>query len=334
MTNLISVLLQPCLIQFLNSLRLSDDNRLGWQYGSCGIVIEHEGRSITNLSQTSIPEDDWVDLVVLDASAMYRTAILDVSDPFDWTAHKLKSLIMEHTNMSVETVATAYFSGKTDFYRRSGPVGFVKCDKASATWVSLPAEMAPRHLPMGYPLSFVELELSTRGREFAHRTPDMCESVDEFLRFYREGMVEESMTNEYIDWEHGFYSKTKQRTIVVDNVRYSVEEEDTFHEEGVIRKAKWMKDGVLHRLSGSAEAVFNKPGIPSEGHLAKDCESWYVNGEFVRAEDKTEETIVSTWSSSQKEYFGYFDSTDEDNIQATQTLAIAAVNHQPVDVVR
>lgn len=303
MKTTIKNLLHPSVVDFLGSL----ERRTGaskWVYGDYSITIEDTGSFTTNLDRQFDTSDksEWLALLVYNTAEQEYSLLRDCN-LMNWTVDKLKSLMISNSIVTVQHVADQFMSGRSMFYKKL-PSGYVACNRAEADWVSLPADEHERFLPMGYPLVFIECELTSRDREFDNKTPDMCVDVDEFFRFYRAGMTEIS-SHETSDGDGGEYSIERERTIRVDGNTYSVRYHSDQCCEGVYSKEEWKKNGELHRLSGPAETVFHDPSIPEEGHLAKDVKDWYQCGKFIRSEDSTDESIVANWHPAQREYFGY-----------------------------
>lgn len=298
---LVNKLLQPCLVKALQQLQIcrNECSSYSWFYGDFIIALSEVYIECDDLN----PSEHYYDLTVYEKDNR-NEPLLDVSRPDDWTWGRLQSFIIEKSHVTVAALAQHVANKSAVYYKRDGNC-YVMCEEAEATWVSLPSGKQSTYLPMGYPLIFIEFELSSLTREFSGKTPDMCVDADEFFRFYNPEM---NITKHFVDDSSSdcYSYVTRSRTILLAGVSYSLfckkgfDEENSFHEE------KWEKNGALHRVSGPAETKVLEPGIPSEGYLAEATESWYENGNLLKSIDNTEEVIISQWPISKQKYFGYF----------------------------
>lgn len=301
----VNELLQPCLVKALKNLERFKCgwSPLSWFYGDFIIELREVAFEPEFFDEDSNPIDIYYDLTVYEQNNRSEP-LLDISRPDDWTWGRLQSFIIERSQVSVASLTQHVINKSAVYYKRHGN-GYVMCDETDATWVSLPSGTESNYLPMGYPLIFIELELSSLTRQFSGKTPDMCVDADEFFRFYSPEM---KVTRHHVDDSssdsHSIVNRS--RTIQLGGVNYSLSCKEGFDEESSFHEEKWAKDDVLHRVSGPAEIKIFRPGIPSEGYLAEATESWYDNGKLLTVTDKTEETIISQWPRSQQEYFGYF----------------------------
>lgn len=151
--------LKPCLVRLLKSLTYKD----GWLYGHYRIAIEVNDLDVSDLDKQCIGPEDIVTLFVLNCTPFAYDLIWSCSEdcekrPSDWTAQSLITLVLKNTEVTVDAISRAFVQGKACFYKRAGK-GYVVSERESAEWVSYPAESLAKHLPMGYPLVFVELWL-------------------------------------------------------------------------------------------------------------------------------------------------------------------------------
>ncbi|WP_240224722.1 hypothetical protein [Rheinheimera hassiensis] len=247
-----------------------------------------------------IPEFDFEHLI--DGDHPHVTELLHLFIPTVEFRYYLKM----QKQVSCVTVTNCYIAGHVDFWLKKGRV-WLKCSEDVCEWISLPTEENEvKTLNCGFPKLFVYMELAKRERKFSGRTPDMCETVEEFLEFYQPGITELSRKSKQVDWpdEDGFFVE-HERTISYKGSLFSVTHLESKHIEGHTRKTEWKRDGNYHHMSGFAVVDFLNPFIPSEGYLAKDECSRFVNGVLIEELDKTFETIVSRWPSPQRAYFGY-----------------------------
>lgn len=301
----VNELLQPCLVKELKNLERfrSGWSPLSWLYGEFIIELREVSYEPEWFDEDSNPIDHYYDLTVYEANNRSEP-FLDISKPVDWTWGRLQSFIIEKSQVTVASLTKHVINKSAVYYKPHGN-GYVMCDEVDATWVSLPSGEQSNYLPMGYPLIFVELELSSLTREFSGKTPDMCADVDDFFRFWTPEMI--IMKHHIYDSSSSSHSMcSMQRTIKLGEDIYSVFYKSGFDGESNSHEEKWEKNGVLHRVSGPAKMKVFNPGIPSEGHLAEATESWYENGKLLTFTDNTDETIISQWPRSQQEYFGHF----------------------------
>ena len=205
--------------------------------------------------------------------------------------------------ITIEMVTNAYISNSTSFYRQANGL-WIKCAENESEWVSLQTGEHEKVMHSGYPKETIYLELSRRNRVNEGKTPDMCESPQDFMLFYVEGLVERECSATKENWGPGMGSENLFRVVELNGHVYSMYFKDATDEEGNIYSQKWRRDDQYHRVTGPAYIRSVTPYIREEWYLAEYESTWYLDGielvvditsQFESIRRKADERRLKAW---------------------------------------